>query len=72
MDSGRDLDPWQRPRPGSRWDELRGGRRAEKPGQGPGPTGRSCGNAPGWGKAAPGPEDGGCQRAGVAGVGGCA
>lgn len=45
MDPGRDLHPWWRRRSGSRRDELRGGRRAEKPGQGPGPTGRSCGDA---------------------------
>lgn len=53
MDPGRVLDPWRRPRPSSRRDDLRGGRRAEKPGEGPGAPGRSSEDAPGWVKAAP-------------------
>ncbi|KAM9054174.1 testis-specific gene 10 protein isoform 4-T5 [Megaptera novaeangliae] len=35
METSRDLDPWRRRSPGSRRDELRRGRRAEKPGEGP-------------------------------------
>lgn len=50
METGRDLDPWLRSRSRSRscplctlWDDLRGGRRAEKPGEGPGAPGRAAG-----------------------------
>ena len=43
METLRDLDPRRRPSPGSRRDDLRGGRRAEKPGEGPTAPGRSTG-----------------------------
>lgn len=70
--TGRDLDPRLRPSSGSHRDELQGGQRAEESREGPRAPGRSSRDAPGWGKAAPGPEglrEGGCKRASVAGVG---
>lgn len=43
METERDLAPQRRLSPGSRQDELRRGRRAEKPGKGPAAPGRSVG-----------------------------
>ena len=43
METLRDLDPRRGPSPGSRRDDLRGGWRAKKPGEGPTAPGRSTG-----------------------------
>lgn len=51
METGRDLDPWRRPRSASRRDERRGGWRGEKPGEGLGAPGRGSRDVPGWVKA---------------------